>query len=44
MENVGIIDEIYGLFYGHFVYVFYGHLVFFVVIWYIIPVLVCCTK
>jgi hypothetical protein len=44
MEDVGI-------FYGHLVYVFYGqigkfngHLVQFVVIWYIFPILVCCTK
>jgi hypothetical protein len=41
-----------GLFYGHLVYftaicytyVFCGHLKHFMVIWYIFPILVCCTK
>jgi hypothetical protein len=29
---------------GHLYLLFYWHLVFFVVIWYIFPLLVCCTK
>jgi hypothetical protein len=38
-----------GTFYDHVVYLvdfsrFWGHLVYFMVLWYIIPVLVCCTK
>jgi hypothetical protein len=42
MENLGkIIDH---LVYLRPLEIFYGHLVYFVVIWYIFPVLVFCTK
>jgi hypothetical protein len=45
----GIEIEEVGIFYGHLVHfrtfdLFYGRLAYFVVIWYIFPVLVCCTR
>jgi hypothetical protein len=40
----GIAKEDVGIFYGHLVYLFCRHFVYFMVIWYIVPVLVCCTK
>jgi hypothetical protein len=43
MKNVGIgILCPFGLFFCNLVY--FGHLVYFMVIWYISPLLVCCTK
>jgi hypothetical protein len=32
------------IFYGHLVYALYGHLLYFMDIWYIFPILVCCTN
>jgi hypothetical protein len=42
MEDVGKFMDIWSIL-QPFV-IFYGHLVYFVVSWYIFPVLVCCTK
>jgi hypothetical protein len=47
MEDVGAYIWPFGLFYGHLVHfrpfgIFCGR--FFMVIWYIFPALVCCTK
>jgi hypothetical protein len=40
----GLALEDFGVFYGHLIYIVYCYLEYFVVIWYIFPVLVCCTK
>jgi hypothetical protein len=47
----GLAIENIGTFYGHYIGLFCGHLVYFVAIWYILwllgilfPVLMCCTK
>jgi hypothetical protein len=42
MENVGIFMTIWSILRP--IGIFYGHLVYFLVVWYIFPVLVCCTK